>query len=93
MTVEIFRIHDNNKLYFNVTEWLASSGGTKFSKSIEERSKEKLNFCLTFFYTSPRKKKGTHYKRLSMKSIRAAIDRFLCSPPLKKPFCISIIQG
>ena len=56
MTVEIFRIHDNNKLYFNVTERLTSPGGTKFSKSIEETSKEELNFCLTFFYTSPRKR-------------------------------------
>ena len=49
MTVEIFRIHDNNKLYFNVTERLISPGGTKFSKSIEETSKEELNFCVRFF--------------------------------------------
>ena len=27
---------------------------------------------------------GTHYKSLSMKSIRAAIGRFLCSPPHNK---------
>ena len=32
---------------FNVTEWLASPGGTKFLKLIEEMSKEELNVCLT----------------------------------------------
>ena len=51
-------------------------------------SKEELNECLKCFYTSARKKDGTYYKNTSMKSIRAAIDRFLRSPPNNKPFSI-----
>jgi len=37
-------------------------------------------------YTSARKKDGTNYKSSSTKPIRAAIDRFLRSPPHNKPF-------
>ena len=37
------RLRNNNNFYLNVTEWLASPGGTKFSKPIEEMSKEELN--------------------------------------------------
>ena len=51
-------------------------------------SKEELNECLKFFYTSARKKDGMYYKNTSMKSIRATIDRFLRSPPNDKPFSI-----
>ena len=51
-------------------------------------SKEELNECLKCFYTSARKKDGTYYKNTSMKSIRAAIDRFLRSPPNNKHFSI-----
>ena len=49
---------------------------------------ELLNECLKSFYTSARKKDGTFYKSSSMKSIRAAIDCFLRSPPHNKPFSI-----
>ena len=49
-------------------------------------SKEELNEYLKCFYTSARKKDGTYYKNTSMKSIRAAIDRFLRSPPHIKTF-------
>ena len=80
MTVEILRILRNNNVHPNVTEWLASPSGTKFSKPIDEKSKE-LNIRLTCFYTYARKKDGTCYKSSSMKSIRAAIDRFLRSSP------------
>jgi len=51
-------------------------------------SKEELNECIKCFYTSARKKDGTYYKNTSMKSIRAAIYRFLRSPPHNKPFSI-----
>ena len=51
-------------------------------------SKEELNSCLKNFYTSARKKDGSFYKSTSMKSIRAAIDRFLQSPPHNKTFSI-----
>ena len=47
-------------------------------------SKEELNLCLNNFYTSARKKDGSFYKSTSMKSIRAAIDRFLRSPPYNR---------
>ena len=63
-------------------------GGKKFSKSIEEVSKQELNDCLKSFYTSARKQDGSYYKTSSMKSIRAAIDRFLRSPPHCKQFSI-----
>jgi len=43
---------------------------------IHEMSKEELNACFKCFYTS------------FTKSIRAAIDRFLRSPPHNKPFSI-----
>jgi len=46
-------------------------------------SKEELNVCLQCFYASARKKDGTYWK-----SIRAAIDHFLCTPPHNKPFSI-----
>ena len=42
-------LRNNNNVYLNVTEWLASPGGTEFSKPIEEMSKEELNVCLTCF--------------------------------------------
>ena len=51
-------------------------------------SKEELNECLKCFYTSARKRDSTYYKNTSMKSIRAAIDRFLRSPPNNKSFSI-----
>ena len=65
------RLRNNNNFYLNVTEWLASPGGTKFSKPIEEMSKEELNVFLKRFCTPSRKKDGTLsvYKSSSMKSI------------------------
>jgi len=80
--------NNNNNVYLNVTEWLASPCGATFSKPIEEMSKQELNACLKCFYTSARKKDGTYYKSSSTKSIRAAIDRFLRFPPNNKPFSI-----
>ena len=49
---------------------------------------ERLNVCLKCFCTSARKKDDTYYKSSTTKSIRAAIDRFLRSPPHNKPFSI-----
>ena len=51
-------------------------------------SKQELNDCLKSFYTSARKQYGSYYKTSSMKSIRAAIDQFLRSPPHCKQFSI-----
>ena len=69
-------------------EWLSSPVGTKFYKRIEDMSKEELNESLKCCYTSARKKDGTYYKNKSMKSIQAAIDCFLRSPPHNKSFSI-----
>ena len=51
-------------------------------------TKEELNTCLKVFYTSARQVDGTYYKKNTMKSIRAAVDRFLRTPPNNKPFSI-----
>ena len=63
-------LRNNNNFYLNISEWLASPGGTKFSKPIEEMSKEELNVFLKSFCTSARKKDGTSvYERSATKSI------------------------
>ena len=51
-------------------------------------SKKELNSCLKCFYTFSRKKDGSFYKSISIKSIRAAIDRYLRSAPHNKSFSI-----
>ena len=60
MNIEIlrpsWRLCNDNNFYLNVTEWLATPGGTKFLKPIEEMSKEELNVFLKRFCTSARKK-------------------------------------
>ena len=68
MTVEILRIYEDHVTatftIINVREWLAASGGTKFSKPIEEMSKEELmNVGLAFLlvlvrYLPSRNKRG-----------------------------------
>ena len=47
------------KFSLTVTEWLASPGGTKFSKLLEGISKEELSVFLKWFYTSSMKKDDT----------------------------------
>lgn len=71
-----------------ILEWRASSVGSKFSKPIEEMSKDELNSCLKCFYTSARKQDGSYYKATSLKSIRSALDRHLRLPPHNKQFSI-----
>lgn len=68
------------------TEWFAHQ--TAFSTCIEDMTIQELNKCLSKFYVSARKKDGSHYKRNSLLSVRAAIDRYLKSPPLNKTFSI-----
>ena len=60
--------------------------GTKFSKPIEEMSKEELNVFPKRFCTPAMKKDGT----LPVFEIHlsAASDRFLRSLPLNKPFSV-----
>ena len=47
-----------------------------------------MNNCLSKFYLSTRKQDESHYKKTSLLSIRAALDRYLRSPPLNKKFSI-----
>ena len=47
-----------------------------------------MNKCLSKFYVSVRRKDGTFYKRNSLLSVRAALDRHLKSPPYNKKFSI-----
>ena len=47
-----------------------------------------MNNCLSKFYLSARKQDGSHYKKKSLLSIKAALDRCLRSPPIKKKFFI-----
>ena len=47
-----------------------------------------MNKCLSKFYLSARKQDGSHYKKTSLLSIRAALDCYLHSPPLNKKFSV-----
>ena len=47
-----------------------------------------MNKCLSKFYVSVRRKDGSFYKRTSLLSVRAALDRHLKSPPHNKTFSI-----
>ena len=76
MNIEILLIHEDyvtttTIFNLNVTEWLASPGGTKFSKQTEEMSKEEPNVFRKSFCPSARNRDGTLpvYKSSSIKSI------------------------
>ena len=77
-----------NKHFFQfwLTEWFAQQA--TFATPIDDMSIEELNKCLSKFYVSARKKDGSYYKKSSLLSIRAAIDRYLKSPPHNKNFSI-----
>ena len=47
-----------------------------------------MNMCLSKFYTTARRNDGSYYKKSSLMSIRAALDRHLQSPPPNKNFSI-----
>ena len=79
-----------NSCTLTFSEWLASPGN-KFSVTpIEETNKVELNACLKSFYTSARKQDGQFYKSSSLKSSRAAIDRYLRRSPHSKRFSIVV---
>ena len=82
MTVEILRISEGYVTTTICTLMLQNG------LLVQVTPKEELNVCLKCFYMSARKKDSTYYKSSSMKSIRAAIDRFLCLPRHNKPFSI-----
>ena len=68
------------------TEWFQSQ--SKFIIPIEEMTKEELNQCLKIFYAAVRQKDGKDFKVSSLRSIRAAIDRYLRPPAVNKPWSI-----
>ena len=49
---------------------------------------DEINKCLSKFYISARKKDGSHCKKSSLLSIRAALDRHLKATPFNKKFLI-----
>jgi len=49
---------------------------------------KEMNNCLSKFCLSARKQDRSHYKKTSLLSIRAALDRYLRSPPSNKKFSI-----
>ena len=49
---------------------------------------EEMNNCLSKFYLSVRRKDGSYYKKTSLLNIRAALDRYLTSPPFNKKVLI-----
>ena len=79
------RNNNNDNNFYLATEWLASPGGTKFSKPTEEMSREELNVFRKSFCTSAGNRDGTLsvlQKFINEIHLRAAIDRFLRSLPL-----------
>ena len=49
---------------------------------------EEINNCLSKFYLSARRKDGSYYKKTSLLSIRAALDRYLNLPSFNKKVSI-----
>ncbi|XP_068704068.1 uncharacterized protein KIAA1958-like [Montipora foliosa] len=67
-------------------EWFKHQ--SEFTTEFENMKVTELNKCLSKFYVSARKGDGSYYKKSSLLSIRAAIDRHLKSPPYNKQFSI-----
>ena len=76
------------EIFFS-TEWLQQR--QEFTNEIENMEVDELNKCLTKFYVSVRKTDGSHYKKTSLLSIRAALDRHLKAPKSFKTFSIFIL--
>ena len=60
---------------FCSTEWFQQQ--QEFTNEIENMEVDELNKCLAKFYVSVRKTDGSYYKKTSLLSIRAALDRHL----------------
>ena len=71
---------------FCSTEWFQQQ--QEFRNDIENMEVDELNKCLAKFYVSVRKTDGSYYKKTSLLSIRAALDRHLKAPPNNKKFSI-----
>ena len=60
----------------------------RVTNEIENMEVDELNKCLAKFYVSVSKTDGSYYKKTSLLSIRAALDRHLKAPPNNKKFSI-----
>ena len=60
---------------FCSTEWFQKQ--QEFTNAIENLKVDELNKCLAKFYVSVRKTGGSYYKKTSLLSIRATLDRDL----------------
>ena len=65
-----------------LTEWFQQQ--TEFTTDFETMEVNEMNKCLSKFYVSVRKKDGSYYKRNSLLSVRAVLDRHLKSLPYNK---------
>ena len=85
-------ISSDNNFYRNITEWLASTGGMKFSKPIENYHKKYYILFEEFLHVCEEERWHMHavslLKFINEISLRAAFDRFLRSLQLNKPFFI-----
>ena len=50
--------------------------------------KGELNDCLKVFYAAVKQKDGKDFKVSSLRTIRAALERYLKQPPISKPWSI-----
>ena len=74
------------KHIFFTTEWFQQQ--SEFTTEFEEMNVAEMNKCLSKFYVSIRKNDWDYYKKATLLSIRAALDRHLKSPPYNKKFSI-----
>ena len=66
------------KFFFFSAECLQQQ--QEFTNEIENMEVDELNKCLTKFFAAVRKTDGSYYKKTSLLSIRAALDRHLKAP-------------
>ena len=72
---------------FCSTEWFQQQ--QEFTNEIENKEVDELN--LAKFYVSVRKTYGRHYKKTSLLSIRAALDRHLKAPRYFKNMSLVVL--
>ena len=73
-------------IFIFTPEWFQQQN--EFQEAFETMEIDEMNKCLSKFYVSARTKDGSHYKKSSLLSIRAALDRQLKATPFNKKFSI-----
>ena len=80
-------MHQIQQYFFRLfIEWFFQQN--EFKTEFENMGIVEMNMCLSKFYTAAGRKDGSYYKKSSLMSIRAALDRHLRSPPHYKKFSI-----